>query len=239
MTRHFSFFLFVVGSFIVQAIFANRFQLFSFYGLFVDGVPFTSSHSLVYKYLLIWYFPVASITFYFSGHLEYVRKHAIVLFVRSYNRVKWMLKQHIYAFVVMVVFIFIQTFIMFLFRACSDNVWTLNGIKGLYMYLSMIYTLVCVQWFLELYVEARLSHLIVNLYVLLSILLSNELHDGLNWLHYFFIPDYGMGFRNGLSSSTAFEHDVIHFSIGCLILLFSQFLFIYFSVRKAKRMDWL
>jgi len=239
MIRHFSFFLFVTSSFIVQAIFSNHFQLFSFYGSFVDGVPFTLSHGLVYKYLLIWYLPIASISFYFSGYLEDVRKYAIVLFVRSYNRMKWMLKQYIYAFVVTMIFIFIQTFIMFLFRACSENIWTPNGIKGLSMYLLSIYTLICLQWFLELYVGARFSHLIVNLYIILSILLSNELHDGLNWLHYFFIPDHGMGFRNGLSSSTAFEQYVIHFSIGCLILLFSQFLLVCFSVRKIKKMDWL
>lgn len=239
MIRQFSFFLFVISSFIVQAIFLNRFQLFFSYSSFIDGVPFTSSHNLVYKYLLIWYLPIASMSLYFSGHLEDMKKYAIALFVRSYNRMQWMLNQYVHAFVVIVIFIFIQTFIMFLFHAYSENIWTANGIKGFFMYLSTIYTLICVQLFLELYIGARFSYLLVNLYIVFSILLSNELPHRLNWMHYLFIPNYGMGFRNGVSRSPIFEPYVIHFSIGCLILLFIQCLLVYFSVQRTKQMDWL
>ncbi|AIM15976.1 DUF2705 family protein [Neobacillus sp.] len=232
------FLIFVLLTIIMQGILISRFNLINTNFPFLDGIPITSSHALEYRYLLNWYLPIISMSFYFSGYLsDLTRIHGITFFVRTYSKSKWIIKQYLCMLMILLLFTIFQTVIFTLLGLGKSTFSTTNFIKSLSIYLLTLLTLFSIQILLELYIKTKISHLIINIYIVSSVLMTNQLYGSSKLLQYLFLPNYGMGFRNGLSQIPEFKIHTIDYLIGLFILLIIQTAVIYLSVNKIKKMD--
>ncbi|MBB3908823.1 DUF2705 family protein [Anoxybacteroides rupiense] len=232
------FFLLVSLTIIMQGILLDTLNLINTNFPFLDGIPITSSHALEYRYLLNWYLPIIGMSFYFSGYLSDVtRIHGIAFFVRTYSKSKWIIKQYLRILAHLLLFIALQMFVSVLFDLGQSTFSKPNLIKALSMYLLTLLVLLSIQLLIELYVKESVAHLIINIYIVFSVLITNQLHSFPKLFHYFFLPVYGMGFRNGLSQMPKFKLYTIDYFTGFFILLIIQVALVYFSTIKIKNMD--
>ncbi|MFB1049999.1 DUF2705 family protein [Paraliobacillus sp. JSM ZJ581] len=232
------FFLFVLLTIIIQVVFTSKFNLINTQFPFLDGVPITSAFQLEYKYLLNWYLPIVSISFYFSGYLsKLVEAQSIVFFIRNYSKSQWIIKQ----FLSMVLFLF--TFIVFqslLFALTTpDNlVFSFGNLsKSFLIYFLTLVTLFSMQQLLELYIKPEIAHLTINIYIVLSVLFAGEIYQNSTFFSYFLLPNYGMSFKNGLSQVPEFKIYSVNYFNAMIILVVIELIVIGLSVRRIKNMD--
>ncbi|RZI50147.1 DUF2705 domain-containing protein [Aeribacillus pallidus] len=232
------FLIFVLLAILMQEILISGFDLLNTNFPFLDGVPITSSQALEYRYLLNWYLPIISMSFYFSGYFsDFTRIHGIAFFVRTYCKSKWIIKQYLYMFIVLLFFTMFQIVICTFFELGTSTISITNFIKSLSIYLLTLQTLFSIQLLLELYINPKISHLIMNIYIVASVLMSNQLYGSSKLLQYLFLPNYGMGFKNGLSQIPEFPEHTIDYFTGLPILLIMQILIMFLSIYKIKKMD--
>jgi hypothetical protein len=238
MVKNKKFFIFVLLTIIIQAIVISKFNLISTEFPFLDGVPLTSSQALEYRYLLNWYLPIISISFYFSGYLSnLVKTQGAVFFVRAYSKPKWIIKQYVSIIMVLLLFIIFQT-VIFSFMRLGNSVFSIeNFIKSFSIYFLTLLTLFSIQQLLELYIKPEIAHLIVNVYIVLSILITTDQQNVSSFSNYFLLPNYGMGFKNGLSQIPEFKMYIIDYFRGIIVLLIIQFTVIGLSIKRIKKMD--
>lgn len=232
------FFLFVLLTIIIQVIFTSKFNLINTQFPFLDGVPITSTFGLEYRYLLNWYLPIISMSFYFSGYLsELVKAQSVVFFIRNYSKSKWILKQYLSMILVLFTFVVFQA-LLFAFTTSDNLVFSFeNFSKSFLIYFLTLVTLFSMQQLLELYIKSEFAHLAINIYIVLSVLLAEKVYHASTFFSYFLLPNYGMGFKNGLSQVPEFKIYSVDYFNAIIILIFIQLIVIGLSFRRIKNMD--
>lgn len=104
------------------------------------------------------------------------------------------------------------------------------------MYYFFLEAIILIQFYLEFFVKPQIANIAVNIFMILSIILTNTFYNSklINFLKYVFIPNLGMGFRNGTVNN---EFTVIHYSYGIIIILLLNLTLIVLSINKLRRKD--
>ncbi|WNB92538.1 DUF2705 family protein [Bacillus sp. NEB1478] len=240
MIKNRVFFLLVILTMVVQVLFMNDFDTLYSSFPFLDGVPITPSYSLETIFLLYWFLPIVAMSFYFSGSCSDNLKHyGKILITRNYSRSRWMLNQYFSVLIVLLTFCLIQ-FIIFslLFINETTSLQPVAAIKLFIMYFFTLSTLFSFQLALELYLSPQLSQLIVNGYIVVSVLFTQQIYNSaLKLMNYLLIPNYAMGFKTGLTPIPAFQTDLISFLFGLFILIILMACTVVLSVVRIRKMD--
>lgn len=207
---------------------------------FTDGVPLSASFVVINRYLLNWYFPVIAISFYISGFMgESLSKYGKLLIVRNYSKTLWILKEFQWLALNLLLFVVVQFLIFWFgpFPESSNSFWDVSRL--ILMYYLTLFTLFCIQLLLELFMSQQISLLILNSYIIISIILSSSLPSTkfVAALNYMFLPNFGMGFRNGLNSIGAFQTTNIQYQFCILILLALILIIIFLAVKRFNKID--
>lgn len=204
---------------------------------FLYGVPVVSS-SIVHNLQLIkWYVPIFFIINYFSGSLdEILNGYGIVLIIRKRNKTELLLKKILTLKITLVFFVLFQIFI-FIFLPYGFKYESIEKtIIMVLMYYFFLEAIILIQFYLEFFVKPQIANIAVNIFMILSIILTNTFYNSklINFLKYVFIPNLGMGFRNGTVNN---EFTVIHYSYGIIIILLLNLTLIVLSINKLRRKD--
>ncbi|KGX87802.1 DUF2705 family protein [Pontibacillus litoralis] len=166
---------------------------------YLDGVPNTSSTSLESKFLLQWYFPIFFILLFFSGMIKNELSTSGIAFITRYrNKTYWLIKKLILLWIITFSFVLFQ---MLLYTFGSFEIINNNYVILLFLYYLLLVLLVNVQAMLELYVAPNIAFILVNIYVIASVLIHNMVYKYVNNMEYLFIVPGTMGLRNGLTNS--------------------------------------
>jgi hypothetical protein len=110
--------------------------------------------------------------------------------------------------------------------------------KSLLIYYVTMLTLILLQIGLELYISPQIAFLIVNIYVVFSILLAGLIFDyrayAYKSLLYFLIPNFMMGLRTDIMNRQDF---IIEFNYAIPLLVLYIFTVICLSLQKIMKKD--
>ncbi|MEG0909557.1 MAG: DUF2705 family protein [Bacilli bacterium] len=230
-------FLFVIVAIIIQKILLDITNI-EYYGYyFLGGVPTSSNYSLHNLSLAIWFFPVYFILQVSSGKLHNLfYGYGTLLIVRNYSKLKLICKHVLKLFFDMFVVLIFQVIVININNPYINNTNTTDLLKMITIYFFTLIVLLLIQTYFELYIEHNIATLIVNTYIVLSVMISNiiALNKLPKLLNYFFIPCYGMGFRNNIIKS---DYEVVLFDSAIVILVILIFTLTYLVYRKTKKMD--
>ncbi|RLQ94885.1 DUF2705 family protein [Falsibacillus albus] len=239
MIRRKGMFILVLLVMVMQAFLINKFNLLHTRLPVLDGVPVVPSAGMEYRYLLNWYLPVIGISFYFSGYLsQMMTVYGTPFFIRNYSKFRWVLKQYYSIALSLLLFVVIQMLIGLVWEHSAGIQW-MSALKMTFIYYLTLLVLISFQTFLDLFVQSELSVVLVNLYLVFSVLgfrWLSSLDESIN-LTYLLIPNYGMGFKNGLSKVTEFQTDYIPFLNGSYVLILILILVILGSVMKINKKE--
>lgn len=225
--------VFIFSTIIIQYFFYKESGLAVSNFPFLDGVPITVSTVIESKYLLQWYFPIFFILLYFSGIIKNELTSCGLAFItRSYNKTKWLINHFLRIWLLTFSFVFIQTL---LFSVGNVEDFNKNYFLLLLLYYLLLILLISIQTLLDLYVIPNLSFIIVNIFVVASVLVHNILFNSFNYLEYiFFVPSI-MGLRNGLTESEITQgYYPFNFIIILIILLLAC---VFGCIKRIKKMD--
>ncbi|MGD2436095.1 DUF2705 family protein [Bacillus velezensis] len=208
---------------------------------FLDGVPISTSND--YFLILYWYLPIMAMAFFITGYFRVaLHSHGMLNLTRNYSRFKWILTRFLN--VMFVLFLFVSAQILFfytnsvMFQPYYQIFNKMFILLTVMYYLSLLITF-SFQLLLELFIEPQLAQLTTNIYIIFSIILAKQLYiiGAPNFISYLLIPNYGNGFRNGLSYVAVHQGVIIHYTVGFFILITLQICIIGVSVLKFKKMD--
>lgn len=240
MLKNRALFILVVIIMIIQAVFLNHFDTLYSSFPFLDGVPITSSYALENKFLVYWYLPIVAMSFYFTGYCNDVLKtYGKVIIIRNYGRTRWLYHRFGSMMIVTFIFVVIQVLIFrFLLTDSTINLEVIEVIKLLAMYFLTLSTLFALQLAMELFISPQVSQLIVNAYIVVSILITKQIYlIGGGFIYYLLLPNYAMGFRNGLTSIPEFQTPIISYPISITVLIIIIALIVGFSISRIKKID--
>ncbi|MCR8872004.1 DUF2705 family protein [Peribacillus frigoritolerans] len=235
-------FIFVVITIIIQAVLMRNFDFLHTGYLFLDGVPITSSYQLESKFLLYWYLPIVAMSFYFTGYFKkIVQTYGKLILIREYNKTKWMLIRYFLLMRDLILFVFCQISVFSIDILLQHNeLHIVENLQKIFMYYLSLLIIFSIQLLLELLLDIQIAQLIINIYIVISVIAVKMFftNDVTKFIYYTLIPNYGMGFRNGLSNNVPlFQSDLINSTIGLYILLSLQILLVVISIVKFKKID--
>lgn len=231
-------------------VFACIFQSYSFVSFFSSfynqwgqipsylmAIPTEASYPL----MIMWYIVFSSISLYFSGEL-YDKLHGFgkYILVRNYNKKMFFLR-FMGSIAIKIIFILIiQTSIYYLTMLFIDH--DLHSIEWLLLFKSLLIyyitmlALILLQIGLELYISPQIAFLIVNIYVVFSILLAGLIFDyrAYKSLLYFLIPNFMMGLRTDIINQQDF---IIEFNYAIPLLVLYISTIICLSLQKIMKKD--
>ncbi|MFY9197773.1 MAG: DUF2705 family protein [Acutalibacteraceae bacterium] len=230
-------YMFVVISIMIQKLLLDMTNM-EYYGYyFLSGVPITANYAIHNLCLALWFFPVYFILQVSSGKLyNLFHGYGTLLIVRNYSKLTLICKHIFKLFFDMLIVLIFQVIVININNPYISNVKTTDIIRMIIIYFFTFIVLLLIQTYLELYIEHNIATLIINIYIVLSVMMSNiiTLNNFVHLLNYFFIPCYGMGFRNGIIES---NYEVIFYNNAITILIFLIFTITYMIYKKMKRND--
>ncbi len=235
-------FLFVLLAIAIQCWFTLHFNIIQSFFPFLDGVPVVSAFILENRYLLNWYLPIFSMSLYFSGILSRgIRGYNELLLTRGYSKSKWVLNQFFSVMFILFLFVVFQLLINS-FRFLQGYTFSVDAmVKLTILYYLTLLVIFSIQILLDLYVTPQFTHLMVNIYIVSSIIATNQ--TGISrtgsFLIYLSIPNYGMGFRNGLTTFNEENTNFIDYRTALIILVIVQIFLIVMTLKKMKKSDFL
>ncbi|MFG6497019.1 DUF2705 family protein [Fictibacillus sp. UD] len=240
MLKNRALFLLVVIIMIIQAVLLNHFDTLYSSLPFLDGVPITSSYALENKFLVYWFLPIVAMSFYFTGYCSDVLKtYGKVIIIRNYGRTRWLFNRFVSMMIVTLIFVVIQVLIFrFLLTDSTINLEGIEVIKLLAMYFLTLSALFALQLVMELFISPQVAQMVVNVYIVVSLLLTKQIYlIGGGFIYYLFLPNYAMGFRNGLTSISEFQTPIISYPIGITVLMIIIASIVGFSISRIKKID--
>lgn len=241
MIKNKALFLLVIIIMIIQALLINDFETLYSSLPFLDGVPITSSYALENKFLVYWILPIVAMSFYFTGYCrDALVTYGKIIIIRNYGRTRWLNKRYLSMLIVSFIFVVIQALIFkFLLTDSNINLEVIEITKLLFIYFLTISTLISLQLTMELFISPQASQLIVNAYVVISIILAKQMYvfGAGGFIYYLLLPNYAMGFKNGLTSIPEFQTPVISYLIGITILISILVFVLFIASKKIKKMD--
>lgn len=103
----------------------------------------------------------------------------------------------------------------------------------------MLFTIFSLQYLLELFIDAQKALLIINSYLIISVLAADLIYQNTvtTWPYYLLIPNYGMGFRTGLCEFPNTSTSLISQPAGLIILLVVLLCVFTIAIKKFKTTD--
>lgn len=235
-------FVFVSFLLIVQAIFLHRFNQLEVPLLFLEGVPVSMQSSIMYQLLTYWYIPVVGMSFYFSGRVhDHLVGYGQLILIRNYSKNKWMIQLYGRLYLFIFIFVFLEICFSWISKQGLATVFARPSllVQQIVAYSLTLIVLFSIQMFLELYLPAQVAQLIINLYIIFTILMTyyNESLNGWTVFNYFGIPNYGMGLRTGTTALNEFGRSLVPLTNGTAILIAIELCILYLSARRIKFMD--
>lgn len=229
---------YIIIAILLQRIYLNYLNLEFLNGAYtVNGVQIFENISATGQLLTIWFLPVYFIFNVFSGKVsDALTGYGTLLIVRDYKKSKLVLKAFIKIMLELALILILQIVVFYIgtFNFGKSSIY--NIFLRLILYFLTFLTLILIQVLLENYVDSKISTIIVSIYIILSVMASNfnyMLHCTNKFLHYLFIPNYAMAYRNGLICS---KYNIVHYDV-CLItllLLIPALLYIEFRLIQKK-----
>lgn len=196
----------------------------------------------IYQMLIIWFMFYACLSFSFFGVLsQNLYGFGKYLLIRNYSKGKFLVNQYLSAALHIVIFMVIQCSIYGIMTLVMQKPLHLqvNMIKlgkALWLYYLTLLTLILLQMLLELYISSHFALVIINIYVIFSILFASIIfkYQLPEYLLYALLPNFMMGLRTDILNSKPIT---IHYSIAlCVVLVLIVFMMI-LSIRKIKSKD--
>ncbi|MFE3892607.1 DUF2705 family protein [Priestia sp. YIM B13446] len=227
----------IFQSYSFVAFFSSFYNQWGHIPSYLMAIPTEASYPL----MIVWYIVFSSISLYFSGEL-YDKLHGFgkYILVRNYNKKMFFLR-FMGSIAIKIIFILIiQTSIYYLTMLFIDH--DLHSIEWLLLFKSLLiyyitmFTLILLQIGLELYISPQIAFLIVNIYVVFSILLAGLIFDyrAYKSLLYFLIPNFMMGLRTDIINQQDF---IIEFNYAIPLLVLYISTIICLSLQKIMKKD--
>jgi hypothetical protein len=236
------FLLIIIVSFVLQSSFfptllAERYQEFSNGWTFLIGVPPMTD----YRIFMFWFLSFVSISFYFSGSVkENLTGYGQYMLVRNYSRIKWLMVHYFRVALILLGFFLLQStvsnFMAIFSQGDTKHVVSPLLLKtSLIFYLTLLFVFI-LQLLLELYFNPQIAFLVVNTYVVGTILVADLFfkYKIKSFFLYLLLPNYAMGSRMDILSNDSNAIETIPAFITVIILLGLIFLL---SIKKIKKMD--
>ncbi|MBF2356250.1 DUF2705 family protein [Listeria welshimeri] len=169
----------------------------------LDGFPVGLATPVVTRLLIYWYLPIIAFSFYISGNIkDLLSNYGFLQISRNYKKEYWLMKQFLNLFIKIILFICLQLALISLITTYYIH-WTTQFFYLTLGYSIMLFTVFSLQYLLELFLDAQKALLIINSYVVISILAADLIYQNTTatWPYYLLLPNYGMGFRSGFISS--------------------------------------
>ncbi|MGY2644091.1 DUF2705 family protein [Bacillus inaquosorum] len=215
---------------------------------FLDGIPISTSDQYDYQAILLWFIPIVSLSFCFSGNIreKYISYEQLKL-VREHSKAKWVISQFLNITVILLIFTLSQITIFYIYSLVSlHNLDVISVFNNGFVMMALMYYLTLLnlfsfQLFLELYYTSQIAQLNISVYIIFSLILTKKLVqlNSPKIIHYFLIPNYSNGLRTGLSDFSHSGTSVIKPSLGLFILIILQVTIVILSVLKFKNIDML
>ncbi|MBR0011345.1 DUF2705 domain-containing protein, partial [Bacillus subtilis] len=198
---------------------------------FLDGIPISTSGHYEYQNILLWFVPIVSLSFCFSGSIRdtYISYEQLKL-VREHSRVKWVTSQFLIITVVLLIFTLSQIAIFYIYSLVSLHNLDINSVINkrfvmmTLMYYLTLLNLFSFQLFMELYYKSQIAQLNISVYIIFSLILAKKLVqlNSPKVIHYFLIPNYSNGLRTGLSYYSQSGTAIIEPLLGLFIIIILQ-----------------
>ncbi|ARM71671.1 TPA_asm: DUF2705 domain-containing protein [Listeria monocytogenes] len=229
----------VVICLLLQAILFSFFK-FPFKTLPVlDGFPVGLATPIITQLMLYWYLPIVAFSFYISGNIkDLLSNYGFLQISRNYKKEYWLMKQFLKLFLKITLFICLQIILISIITPFYIS-WTSQLFSLTLGYFLMLLTIFSLQYLLELFIDAQKALLIINGYVIISILAADLIYQNttVTWPYYLLIPNYGMGYRTGLSTFSDTSTSLISEPINGLILLVVLLCVFIIAIKKFKTTD--
>lgn len=238
MVKNKRLFLLVIVSIVGQLFFFKQSGLELSKFPFLDGVPLTSSNTLTYQYLLYWFFPIAVMSFYFSGDLrDSIRIRGLPYITRRYNKTHFIIKQFISMFLTLSMFVGCQFLFFYVFDMSTYELLFEDYAKMTILYVASLLLIFSAQMSLELIVKSEISQAMTCVYIVVPALLSKELVQNFLGFNYLFLSNYSMGLRNGFNNFNPLSESLVSGTYVIGIIAFLELSIILLSVKRFKNMD--
>ncbi|MFH0346688.1 DUF2705 family protein [Bacillus vallismortis] len=240
MNRQYRLIIFVSFTILLQAFFMRNFQDFKLQYPFLLGVPITSNNQLNYQFLIYWYLPIVALIFYCSGFVnDVLQKKGVLEIIRNHNVKKWILRRYFFMSCVLLAFTVFQVLVFFIFFPNKQLI-SLEQLVLSINYFLMLFTLIGIQMVLELIFSSKVALLFINIYIVGSLLLTQEIYDnnwsGLYFFAYLTVPNYGMGFKTGYNIFH-FNTEIINEHVTLPVLITVNLLILFFVLKRMNKID--
>ncbi|MBC2119995.1 DUF2705 family protein [Listeria marthii] len=205
----------------------------------LSGFPVGLATPVVTRLLLYWYLPIIAFSFYISGNIkDLLSNYGFLQISRNYKKEYWLMKQFLKLFIRIVLFTCLQHALISIITPYSLH-FTASFFYLLLGYSIMLFTIFSLQYLLELFLDAQKALLIINGYVIISVLIADLIYQNttVTWPYYLLIPNYGMGFRTGLIPFTNTSTLLISEPTSLIILLVVLLCVFIVALKKFKTTD--
>lgn len=205
----------------------------------LDGFPVGLATPVVTRLLVYWYFPIIAFSFYISGNIkDLLSNYGFLQISRNYKKEYWLIKQFLKLFVKIILFICLQIALISIITPFHIS-WTSQFPYLILGYFLMLFTIFSLQYLLELFIDAQKALLIINSYLIISVLAADLIYQNTaaTWPYYLLIPNYGMGFRTGLCEFPNTSTSLISQPAGLIILLVVLLCVFTIAIKKFKTTD--
>ncbi|WP_430980841.1 DUF2705 family protein [Terribacillus saccharophilus] len=200
---------------------------------FLLGIPGETEYTL----FIFWYFVFVSISFYFSGEVsELLSGYGKYVIIRNYHKGKWISRRYLLALLRLTIFPLILMLVAFIVSVLSseemENYYLTTEIIISFVIYCLVYcNLIFLQLYLEMFITPQIALLIVNIYVIVSVLLGGliiKFEKGM-FLMPILIPNISMSLRR--------DYIYLTDSISICYLLLIGLTIFFLSYRKFTTKD--
>lgn len=240
MNKQYRLLIFVFLTIILQVFLMENFLGVSLQYPFLLGVPISSNIQMNHQFLIYWYLPIAALTFYFSDFVNQAfQKKGILKIIRNYDVKKWVLKRFLFIACILLIYILFQVVLFSSINSYKQSI-SIDQFLLLLNYFFMLLSLIGLQMVLELTFSSKIAILCINIYIVGSILLTQEIYvndwSNLYFIVYFMIPNYGMGFKTGYNISHL-NTEIINRHADLPVLIIVNLIIVFFVLKRMKKID--
>ena len=164
--------------------------------LFIFDNPTSNLVQILYAYI-----PLPFVLFYFSGNArEITTGYGKLWLIRSYSRERLYLKNAILSAAKLACIVIGQTIIFLICDGTWNNLSSIKLIQVIVTYFVGVWALVQLQFLLELFMDASISNIFVNVFLVVSLIIGNSvlINSELSRIGVMLFPNMLFGTRSGI-----------------------------------------
>ena len=167
--------------------------------LFIFDNPTSNLVQILYAYI-----PLPFVLFYFSGNArEITTGYGKLWLIRSYSRERLYLKNAILSAAKLACIVIGQTIIFLICDGTWNNLSSIKLIQVIVTYFVGVWALVQLQFLLELFMDASISNIFVNIFCVVSLIIGNNvlINRDLSRIGVMLFPNMLFGTRSLIEAS--------------------------------------